>query len=54
VHRANNILSNIVLMTDLALSMASAETDEPLRMLLDRIASESVRCADVLRDIRPC
>jgi len=53
VHRANNILSNIVLLTDLALAMPSALGDEGLRLVLQRIASEGVRCADVLRDFGP-
>ena len=53
VHRANNILSNIVLLTDLALDTPCGRDDEHLRTLLLRMASESVRCADVLREISP-
>lgn len=53
IHRANNILSNIVLMTDLALDTPCGREDEHLRALLLRMASESVRCADVLREISP-
>jgi|GEM_PF-1868622 len=53
VHRANNILSNIVLLTDLALDMPCGREDERMRTVLQRIAGESVRCADVLREIGP-
>ena len=53
VHRANNILSNIVLLTDLALDTPCGREDERLRGVLQRIAGESVRCADVLREIDP-
>lgn len=53
VHRANNILSNIVLLTDLALDSPCGRDDERLRSVLQRIAGESVRCADVLREIAP-
>ena len=53
VHRANNILSNIVLLTDLALDTPCGRDDEHLHALLLRMASESVRCADVLREINP-
>ena len=53
VHRANNILSNIVLLTDLALDTPCGRNDEQLRALLLRMASEGVRCADVLREISP-
>jgi len=53
VHRANNILSNIVLLTDLALDSPCGRDDERLRGVLTRIASESVRCADVLRELGP-
>lgn len=53
VHRANNILSNIVLLTDLALDTPCGRDDEHLRTLLLRMASEGVRCADVLREISP-
>lgn len=53
VHRANNILSNIVLLTDLALDMPCAKQDESMHVLLERIAAESVRCASVLRELGP-
>lgn len=53
VHRANNILSNIVLLTDLALDIPCCRDDERMHGVLKRIAGESVRCADVLREIAP-
>lgn len=51
IHRANNILTNIVLLTDLALGMPCGQEDEHMRLLLQRIATEGVRCADVLREL---
>lgn len=51
VHRANNILTNIVLLTDLALGMPCGQQDEHMKLVLQRIATESVRCADVLREL---
>lgn len=53
IHRANNILSNIVLLTDLALDMPCGREDERMHSVLQRIAGESVRCAEVLREIAP-
>ncbi len=51
VHRANNILANIVLLTDLAMSEPCGKNDPAMRQLLQRIAAEGARCADVLREI---
>lgn len=51
VHRANNILSNIVLLTDLARTLPCGQEDEQMRQVLERIAAEGVRCADVLREL---
>jgi len=53
VHRANNILSNIVLLTDLASSLPCGQDSAEMTQVLQRIASESVRCADVLRELAP-
>lgn len=53
VHRANNILSNVVLLSDLALSLPCGRDSVEMSELLRRIAAESVRCADVLRHLDP-
>ncbi len=50
IHRANNILANIVLLTDLAMGQPCGQ-EPAMRPLLQRIADESARCADVLREI---
>lgn len=53
LHQANNILSNIVLLSDTAAGLPNVRQDPALTELMHRFASESMRCAEILRELVP-